>query len=167
MADRRSPGIPAVLDELDRNTEATEAMRLEAEMLRYEVARQRRWVWFLAALVASLALVVILGAALFNRLAGIAEDNRATLAGVNDTAQRLVECTEPSPGPGKGTSAADDRHECYERGLETQGKAVTQLADTNGNGRPDLSELLELIAPRVAPPAHEPPGWPAALPHTW
>lgn len=59
-------------------------------------------------------------------------------------AQTLEECTTPGPR----TPTAEDPttgHDCYDRGQQSQAKAIAEIVDANHNGEIDSQEVLDAI----------------------
>lgn len=54
--------------------------------------------------------------------------------------EQVRSCTEPGNG-----------HACYERGQAATAKAVTAIVDTNGNGKADNAEILDILNNKETP----------------
>lgn len=96
-------------------------MTTEAEMLRYEVSRQKERGTRLAYV---MGVVIVFGALMLMLMLW----NRATLTKVQFTQEYLIECTTPGP---RTPTSKDYRtgNACYDRGTERTNAAVETLID--------------------------------------
>lgn len=106
-----------------------------AEAAEEQDRRRRRSLLAVGAALVLLAVSATVNFIVLVRLADVADANRRS-------GQVLLECTTPSPGPGKGVDAADDVHECYDR---------QQAATAAVVGRLTLAMLDAAVCARTEP----------------
>lgn len=141
--DRRAPSPPVnqqqlseVVDVLSKASTSALTLSEKVDDLASKHRKERVLQTILAVGVLAMTVTSVVMIIQLIKLNDIAKVNRAN-------GRLLIECTTPSPAPGKAVDKEDEVHECAENGGKQQQAAVLELEDTNHNGKADAIEILE------------------------